>query len=135
MNKRLGKLIFALLCMPGLLWSGSAFAGTSIRMYEINKKEQQRKIILGDKVEQSGCHNLLWGKDVYRFAQFGYAWCSLHTEEDCTAHSRVPAFWGDGAFKRHKLKEGQQIEKLPPGDKWIVETEGEEIHSWYCEAR
>lgn len=134
MKLQFSRVTIALLCMFAMLYSGSVLAGSKIRMYEINKKQQQRKIVIGNKVEEPGCHDLLWSKEVYRIAQFGYAWCSLYTEEGCAAGSLVPAFWQEGDYHRYKIKEGQQSEKLYPGDQWIVVSDGKKIKSWYCEA-
>lgn len=135
MKSGMSRVAISLICVLGLLWSGATLAGAKIRMYEINKKQQQRKIMIGDKVEEPGCHNLLWSKEIYRFAQFGYAWCSLYTEKDCASDSLVPAFWEKGDYHKYSLKEGDQSDKLYPGEKWIVVSEGKEIKSWYCEAR
>ena len=125
----------ALVAAACLFWSGTALAGAKIRMYEINSKLQQRKILLGDKVEQPGCHDMLWGKQVYRFAQFGFAWCSLHQEKACTPESIVPAYWSEGKYRRYNIDGTQPQEKLYPGEKWILKTDGIEVKSWYCEAK
>ena len=124
-----------LLCFLGLSWSTSGLAGPKIRMYETNKKKQQRKIVIGKAVEEPGCHNLLWGKDVYRFAQFGYAWCSLYAREDCPRDAVIPAIWEDGKYRRYKIEEGQLQEKLYPGEKWIIKSSGRDVQSWYCEPK
>ena len=77
--------ILLLMSMLALIWSGTAFAGQKIRMYEMNSKLQQRSIVIGGAAEETGCHDLLWGKRIYRFVQTGFQWCSLYEQEGCAA--------------------------------------------------
>jgi hypothetical protein len=128
-------LILMLFCAFSLLWSVSASAGQKIRMYEVNSKLQQRKIIIGGAAEKAGCHDLLWGKRVYRFVQIGYAWCSIYSEEACAAGSLVTAIWQDGDYKKYDINDSEPQEKLFPGTKWIVDSGADDIQSWYCEAK
>lgn len=135
MSQALSRQLLAALCILGLLWSGAVLAAPKIRMYEVNSKLQQRKIMLGGKVDQPGCHDLLWAKQVYRFAQFGFAWCSLYHEKGCAPESIVPAYWSEGKYRRYNIDGTQPQEKLFPGGKWILKTDGIEVKSWYCEAK
>jgi hypothetical protein len=128
-------LTLLLACVMGLVWSMPANAGQKIRMYKINSKLQQTKIVLGGAVKDAGCHNLVWGKHVYRFTQIGYAWCSVFTEQDCAADSRVIAYWAEGKYKRYNIDSTQPQDKLYPGSKWIVDSAADDIQSWYCEAK
>ena len=128
MSQCRGRRLLALLCLLGLAWSGSA-AGANARMYEVNSKLQQRKILLGGKAEQPGCHDMLWGKQVYRFAQFGFAWCSLYHEKSCAPESIVPAYWSEGKYRRYNIDGTQPQEKLYPGGKWILKSDGIEVKS------
>lgn len=118
-----------------LFWSVSASAGPKIRMYKMNSKLQQTKITLGGAVEKAGCHDLLWGKRVYRFVQIGYAWCSVYTEDGCAADSIVTALWSDGDYERYNIKGDEPQEKLYTGTKWIIDAAADDIQSWYCEAK
>ena len=124
-----------LICALSLLWSTISVAGPKIRMYEVNKKQQQRKIVIGSAVEEPGCHNLLWGKDVYRVAQFGFAWCTLYAREDCPPDAVIPAVWESGNYRRYKIKKGQVQDRLYPGEEWIVKATGRDVQSWHCEAK
>ena len=123
-----------LLLALALVWAGSAVAGQKIRMYEVNSKLQQRSIVLGGAVEEAGCHDLLWGKRVYRFVQIGYQWCSLYTQEGCASDSLVTAYWQDGKYRKYNIDETPPQAKLFPGAKWIVDSGAADIKSWYCEA-
>ena len=128
-------MVLLLLGSMALIWSMSASAGQKIRMYEVNSKLQQRSIILGGAAEKAGCHDLAWGKRVYRFVQIGYEWCSLHTEEGCTADSNVTAYWQDGKYRKYNIDGSKPQPKLYPGTKWIVDSAAADIQSWYCEAK
>lgn len=128
-----GVCLFA--CVLGVGWSLSVAAAPKVRIYEINKKEQQRQIVIGSAVENPGCHNLLWGKKVYRFAQFGFAWCSLYAKDDCAPDSIVPAVWSSGNYHKYNIKAGTLQEKLYPGEKWLIQADGKAVQSWYCEAQ
>lgn len=130
-----GPRLVALLFTASILWSGVVLAGPTIRMHEVNSKLQQRKILLGDRASEPGCHDLLWGKQVYRVTQFGFAWCSLYHEKGCPAESIVPAYWSEGKLRRYNIDSTEPQEKLFPGDKWIVKSDGIEVRSWYCEAQ
>jgi hypothetical protein len=130
------KLIALLLCgVLAIFWTASVSAGQKIRMYKINSKLQQSKIVLGGAVKKAGCHDLLWGKQVYRFVQLGYAWCSVYAQDGCAADSIVTALWSDGDYKRYNIDEGKPQEKLYPGTKWIIDASADDIQSWYCEAK
>ncbi len=131
-KSNIGLLVLCAMC---LVWSFSASAGQKIRMYEMNKKQQQRKIFIGGAVEEAGCHDLLWGKDIYRFAQFGYAWCSLYTRKGCAADSIATAFWEEGKYHKYNIDGSKPQEKLYPGGKWMVKSSDAAIKSWHCEAK
>ena len=124
-----------LISVAALLWSGSALAGQKIRMYEMNSKLQQRKIVIGGAIEEAGCHDLLWGKRVYRFVQVGYAWCSVYSLEGCAADSIVTAYWQDGDYRKYNIDGSKPQAKLYPGTKWIIDSGAQDIQSWYCEAK
>jgi len=128
-------MMLMLFCASALLWSVSASAGQKIRMYEVNSKLQQRKIIIGGAVEEAGCHDLLWGKRVYRFVQIGYAWCKVYSEKACAADSIVTAYWQDGDYKKYDIDGSKPQEKLYPGTKWVIDSGAADIQSWYCEAK
>ena len=130
------KLAALLLCGAlAFLWSASASAGQKIRMYKMNSKLQQTKITLGGAVEKAGCHDLLWGKRVYRFVQIGYAWCSVYTQDGCAADSIVTAYWQDGDYRKYNIDGTKPQAKLFPGTKWIIDSAADDIQSWYCEAK
>ena len=130
------KLAALLLCGAlAFLWSASASAGQKIRMYKMNSKLQQTKITLGGAVEKAGCHDLFWGKRVYRFVQIGYAWCSVYTQDGCAADSIVTAYWQDGDYRKYNIDGTKPQAKLFPGTKWIIDSAADDIQSWYCEAK
>jgi hypothetical protein len=127
--------ILLLMCLLALIWSGTAFAGQKIRMYEMNSKLQQRSIAIGGAAEKAGCHDLLWGKRIYRFVQTGFQWCSLYEQESCVADSIVTAYWQDGKYRKYNIDSSKPQPKLYPGTKWIVDSAAADIQSWYCEAK
>ncbi len=128
-------MTLVVLCALALLWSAPATSGQKIRMYEMNSKLQQRSIIIGGAAEKAGCHDLLWGKRIYRFVQIGYQWCSLYTQEGCAANSIVTAYWQDGDYRKYNIDGTKPQKKLYPGTKWIVDAAAADIQSWYCEAK
>jgi hypothetical protein len=130
------NIVVLLLCGALILfWSVSASAGPKIRMYKMNSKLQQIKITLGGAAGKVGCHDLLWGKRVYRFVQVGYAWCSVYTQDGCAADSIVTAYWQDGDYRKYNIDGTEPQAKLYPGTKWIIDSAAQDIQSWYCEAK
>lgn len=131
-RKTSGLLVISLMAV---IWSVSAVAGQKIRMYEVNSKLQQRSIVIGGAVEKAGCHDLLWGKRIYRFSQIGYAWCSVYTQEGCAPDSIVSAYWQDGHYRKYNIDGSTPQAKLYPGTKWIIDSAATDIKSWYCEPK
>ena len=119
----------------GLIWPVTVTAGQKIRMYKINDKLQQRKVMVGKAAQKPGCHDLLWGKQIYRVAQVGFEWCSLYTQEGCATDSIVTAYWSDGKYHKYNIDGTKPQEKLYPGAKWIMDSAADDIQSWYCEAK
>jgi len=121
--------------MAGLMMPVNASAGENIRMYKINKKQQQRRIMFGNAVKQPGCHNLIVERKVYRVAQTGFAWCSVYAEDDCTPGSILPAMWTGDEYHKYGIDGTRPQPKLYPGSHWNLVSPETPVQSWYCEAR
>ena len=133
LKRGITAIVFAL-CGLSLSWPVLSEPDGAARMYKINKKKQERRINLKEAGRQKGCHNLRFGKKVHRFAQAGFEWCSIYAEEDCAADSLIPAMWEGRRYRRVEFDESEAQAKMYPGTDWIVQSEGERIQSWYCEA-
>lgn len=118
-----------------LMFPSWAAGEANVRMYTINKKEQQRRINLKNASDVVGCHNMLRAKEVYRFAQVGFAWCSLHSEEECTDESLVSAMWVGREYRKYAIDSSQPQAKLYPGSHWLPQLAEERIKSWYCKVK
>ncbi len=117
------------------VWPTLCVASGNARMYKINKKDQQSRIVLGSAAEKSGCHNLFRSRPVYRFAQIGFAWCSLYTEDDCKIGTIAPALWEGKQYRKVDFDETVPQDKLYPGSEWKPQAGDQVIQSWYCEAQ
>ncbi len=117
-----------------LAWPVAAQADGKVRMYKLNKQEQQRRLSLGRAAEKPGCHNLLTGKKVYRVAQAGFAWCSVYAKDDCAPESIVSALWTGREYRKYQIDGTQPQKKLYPGSNWMLQLDDGNIQSWYCEA-
>lgn len=126
------------LCAVSVITMGlvpiSANAGPNIRMYKLNKKQQQRRIIFGDAVKEPGCHNLIVSRKVHRVAQVGFAWCSLYAEDDCAPDSVLPAMWTGEEYHKYEIDGSQPQAKFYPGSHWEIISSKTPVQSWYCEA-
>lgn len=120
--------------MLSLVWPISAAADAKVRMYKLNKRDQQLRIGLGNAAEKVGCQNLRRGKKVHRFAQAGFAWCQLYTQEDCAQESIVSTMWAGRKYRKYGIDGTKPQTKLYPGSQWLVQLDDEAIQSWYCEA-
>lgn len=118
------------LCQPTL-----TFADAKVRMYKINKKNQQKHFSLGKDAKLSGCHEFRKNKPVYRFVQFGFTWCSIYTDVNCSKDALVTADWKGKKYRRVSFDESVPQIKLYPGDQWFVTPDQPKIRSWYCEAK
>jgi len=133
--KSLSRLCLMVFCGLSLAVPAYVSAETSIRMYKVNKKKQQRRIMLSNKaIKQPGCHNLLYGRNVSRFAQTGYAWCSLYTQDDCAEESIMAARWTGDKYRKYGIDGTRPQPKLYPGSKWQPVSLETPVQSWYCEA-
>lgn len=117
----------------GLAWPVSSLAEPSVRMYKVNKKAQQSRIRLGDAAHEAGCHNLVKARKVYRFAQVDFAWCTLHSKNNCTDDFFVPVLWQGRDYRKFQIDSSQPQTKLYPGSNWFPQLEEGQVHSWYCE--
>ena len=102
-------------------------------MYRINKKEQQFRIPVGKASREPGCHNVRIRKKVYRFAQTGFAWCSVYSEKNCPQDAIVSAMWEGGKYRRIEFDESEPQAKMFPGAEWVLGLEAERVRSWHCE--
>jgi len=122
-------------CAGSLVFPAYVSAEPSIRMYKVNKKKQQRRIVLSGKAtKQPGCHNLLYGRNVSRVAQTGYAWCSLYTQDDCAEASILASRWTGDKYRKYGIDGTRPQPKLYPGSKWQPVSLDTAVQSWYCEA-
>ncbi len=128
------KYLLLPLCAISLILPMSANAGSSIRMYKINKKDQQRRIMFGNAVKEPGCHNLIIDRKVYRVAQVGFAWCSVYSEDDCAPDSLLPAKWTGDTYHKYDIDGSKLQPKFYPGSHWKLVSPNTPVKSWYCEA-
>ncbi len=128
------KICLLSLCAISLMVPVSVNAGPNIRMYKINKKQQQRRITFGNAAQEPGCHNLIISRKVHRVAQAGFAWCSLYAEDDCAPDSILPAMWTGDDYHKYEIDGSKPQAKLYPGSKWNLISPKTPVQSWYCEA-
>ncbi|MEE9447453.1 MAG: hypothetical protein V3V09_05810 [Arenicellales bacterium] len=107
----------------------------NVRMYTINKKQQQTRIRLGNSASEAGCHDLRFKKQVHRFAQAGFAWCQLFSESECIAETIIPALWKGRTYRRVEFDHNALQPKLYPGSDWVLAEDAPKIKAWFCEAK
>ncbi|MFT5114418.1 MAG: hypothetical protein ACI8P9_003755 [Parasphingorhabdus sp.] len=102
-----------------------------VRFYKISKKSQQSEVRLVRNRNESGCHNFLRNKDIYRVAQVGFTYCTVFEQKDCPNNKGLVMEWR-GKVKKNSIR-SQPGERLMPGDLWFFK-DGEEqtLRSWLC---
>lgn len=105
-----------------------------LRMYKLNSKGQPVRQKWLKDTEEEGCHTSFRSREVYRFAQLGFEFCTLYSQDDCAAGSEVPATWGGRKYVKADFDIEQPQNRLLEGTEWYLHPEENiEISSWYCE--
>jgi len=74
-------------------------------------------------------------RDVYRFAQNGFAYCGLYSSEDCRKGSEILAKWRGKKYRVAEavLDVAQPQIKLLRGSEWFLALEkNTTVRSWFC---
>ena len=119
-----------------LIFLQTAFASDhgSVRMYKLNSKDQLVKNRWVKKSERPGCHNVRGGKKVHRFAQVGFAWCTVYVGGDCRVGSEIPAKWRGKSYRTADIDVSQPQIQILPGSNWYLdEKKNIQVGSWYCQ--
>lgn len=127
----------AMLCIlaVGLGWpdSGSADSHGSVRFYKLNSKDQFVRLRRIRNADEPGCHDFRGTRDANRFAQVGFAWCTVYSGDKCEAGTEIPAMWRGGRYRTADIDVSQPQVKLLPGSQWYLhESENTGIGSWEC---
>lgn len=116
------------------LHSPAAASGGSVRAYKLNSKNQLIRQSWTKNSDEAGCHDLWRARQVHRFAQVGFAWCTIYAGDDCAAGSELAATWVGGKYRQAEIAEGEPQIKILPGSNWYLsDSENVEVGSWYCE--
>ena len=106
----------------------------SVRIYRLNSKDQLVKQRWVKDDNQAGCHSLSRKRKAHRFAQVGFAWCSVYLEKGCKPGTEAPAKWAGGRYRNADINVDGSQTKLLRGSKWYFHpTENILIASWACE--
>ena len=107
-----------------------------IRIHKLNKKGQVVQARWSKRLTVKQCENLKKTREIFRFGQIGYEYCSLFSAKDCQQESLVLAMWGEGNYrvKGVQLDTSLPQPKLYRGSKWIIGRGGNiTIQSIYCD--
>lgn len=105
----------------------------SVRVYKLNSKDQfvRQRWIRND--EEAGCHDLRRSRKAHRFAQVGFAWCTVYSGGDCEAGTEIPAMWRGDNYRTADIDVDQPQVRLLPGSQWFLhQSENVKIGSWAC---
>ena len=106
----------------------------NVRFYKLNSKDQYVKQRWLKDREKPGCRDLKRSRKVNRFAQTGFAWCTVYSGDACAAGSELPVMWGGKHYRTADIDITQPQNKLLPGSEWYLHPdENIKIGSWYCE--
>lgn len=107
--------------------TGQAFAiDPDIRFYKANKRLQQDRIVDFGQGDKPGCHDFLKSTRVHRIANYGFEFCVLYSQRNCTEGSEISARWKEDAETRTELAQGAR---------WFPVREdvrGAKVGSWKC---
>ena len=119
-----------------LIFSAAAVADHhgNVRIYKLNSKDQFiKQKWLKDK-ERPGCHDLRRTRKANRFAQTGFAWCTVYSGDACEAGTELPAMWGGKKYRTADIDISQPQIKLLKGSEWYLNPDKNiRIGSWRCE--
>ncbi|MBX2869421.1 MAG: hypothetical protein KTR18_12135 [Acidiferrobacterales bacterium] len=106
----------------------------NVRIYKLNSKDQFVKQRWLKDRERPGCHDLRRSRKAIRFAQTGFAWCTVYSGDDCQAGSELPALWGGKNYRTADIDISQPQVKLLQGSEWYLHPDKNiRIGSWRCE--
>jgi hypothetical protein len=104
-----------------------------IRIYKLNKKGQLARQKWLKDVDQAGCHNTFKSRQVHRFSQIGYKYCTIYSEENCNGGSELSATWQGKKLKKANFEMDVPQTQLIPGSDWFLHIDGNlTIKSWFC---
>ena len=122
--RRFPPLVTAVVIM---MLAAQTAAAADFRLYNANKRLQQRRVGELANSERPGCHNLLIKRRIYRVAQVGFLHCTVYAEKDCAEGTELPVRWKD---------EERAVTKLTPGARWFLDGKrGSKMGSWQCEPK
>ena len=106
----------------------------SMRMYKLNSKGQLNRVRWLKNVGEAGCHGGDRAREVSKFAQIGFLYCTLYADPDCREGSELTAMWDGEDYKRAEIDVSQPQVRLLRGTEWVLDpNENVELKSWYCE--
>ena len=112
----------------------SADNHASMRMYKLNNKGQLNRVRWLKGVGEAGCRGSGKAREVNKFAQVGFLYCTLYAESNCQEGSELTAMWDGDDYKRADIDISQPQVRLLRGTEWVLDPkENVELKSWYCE--
>jgi hypothetical protein len=125
-------LLFATGLLAGPTQSMATDHG-SVRIYKLNSKGQPVRQRWIRNEEDPGCHDFRGQRDAHRFAQVGFAWCTVYSGDKCAPGSEIPALWRGERYRRADIDISQPQVRLLPGSQWYLHPSGNvEMGSWEC---
>ena len=112
-------LVVAFLGSVGFSTFVNADQHGSVRMYKLNSKNQLNKQRWVKKSHQEGCHSLSRKKKAHRFAQVGFAWCTVYSKKQCKAGSELQARWEGGKYRNADIDADAPQTQLLKGVKMV----------------
>ena len=105
----------------------------SVRIYQLNSKGQLLRQRWIRNEEEPGCHDFRGQRDVYRFAQVGFAWCTVYSGDKCMPGTEMPAMWRGDRYRKADIDISQPQTRLLPGSLWYLHQDANvEMGSWAC---
>ena len=105
----------------------------SVRIYKLNSKDQLVKQRWIKNRHLSGCRDLRRSRKAYRFAQTGFAWCTVYADGDCAEGSEIAAMWRGKNYRTADIDINKPQTKMLPGSEWYLDEDSNiKIGSWFC---
>ena len=131
-----GWILAVVLFGGGTLAISPQVAGSdhgSVRIYKLNSKGQPVRQRWIRKEEEPGCHDFRGRREVHRFAQVGFAWCTVYSGDKCAAGTEMPAMWRGERYRSADIDISKPQVRLLPGALWYLhDSKNVEMGSWAC---
>lgn len=136
-GRKTRHLVFAVaLGIGGIIGLSNPVIGDDhgkVRIYKLNNKGQLIQQRWVKNTHEEGCKSSYKRREAHRFAQVGFAYCQIFSENNCLHGSEVPAMWGGRRYRMADIDINEPQIKILKGTRWILaEEKNKTIRSWFC---